>query len=63
MYSYPNQIPLPAAAIRRIVAALEPFEFDRIYSAWWDTITPSSGKEAVRISAERYIRAMEGTLR
>lgn len=62
MYSYPNQIPLPAKAIRRIVAALEPFDFERIYSAWWDTITPSNGKEAVRFSAERYIKAIEGTL-
>lgn len=62
MYSYPNQIPLPAAAIRRIVAALEPYEFDRIYSAWWDTISPSNGKAAVRFSAERYIKAIEGTL-
>jgi glyoxylase-like metal-dependent hydrolase (beta-lactamase superfamily II) len=62
MYSYPNQIPLPTAAIRRIVAALEPYEFDRIYSAWWDTITPSNGKAAVRFSAERYIKAIEGTL-
>lgn len=62
MYSYPNQIPLPVAAIRRIVAALEPYEFDRIYSAWWDTISPSNGKAAVRFSAERYIKAIEGTL-
>ncbi|MBI5957866.1 MAG: MBL fold metallo-hydrolase [Chloroflexi bacterium] len=62
MYSYPNQIPLPAKAIRRIVAALEPFEFERIYSAWWDTITPTHGKAAVAFSAERYIKAIEGTL-
>jgi glyoxylase-like metal-dependent hydrolase (beta-lactamase superfamily II) len=62
MYSYPNQIPLSAKAIRRIVASLEPFEFERIYSAWWDTITPKNGKEAVRFSAERYIKAIEGTL-
>lgn len=62
MYSYPNQIPLPAQAIRRILASLEPFEFERIYSAWWDTITPSNGKAAVRFSAERYIQAIEGTL-
>lgn len=62
MYSYPNLIPLPAKAIRRIVASLEPFEFERIYSAWWDTITPSHGKAAVLFSAERYIKAIEGIL-
>jgi hypothetical protein len=62
MYSYPNQIPLPIKAIQRIVASLEPYPFERIYSAWWDTITPSDGKEALRFSAERYIKAIEGTL-
>src|SRR5438067_1302812 len=34
MYSYPNMVPLPAAAIRRIVAALRPFAFDRIHGAF-----------------------------
>ena len=58
MYSYPNLIPLPAAAIRRIVAALEPYEFDRIYGAWWGRVVPEGGKEAVKRSAERYLRAI-----
>jgi hypothetical protein len=58
MYSYPNLIPLPAAEIGRIVAALEPFEFDRIYGAWWGRIVASDGKAAVRRSAERYLRAI-----
>lgn len=61
MYSYPNLIPLPAKAVRRIVEALEPYSFERIYSAWWDSITLSNGKEAVRASAKRYINAIEGT--
>ena len=34
MYSYPNFIPLPAATVRRIVALLEPYAFERIYGAW-----------------------------
>lgn len=38
MYSYPNLIPLPNSKVRRIVAAVEPFEFDRIYGAWWQYI-------------------------
>jgi glyoxylase-like metal-dependent hydrolase (beta-lactamase superfamily II) len=58
MYSYPNLIPLPADEIRRIVAALEPFEFDRIYGAWWGRVVPSDGKAAVGRSAERYLRAI-----
>jgi glyoxylase-like metal-dependent hydrolase (beta-lactamase superfamily II) len=58
MYSYPNLIPLPAEAIHRIVAALEPYEFDRIYGAWWDAVVRADGKAAVRRSAERYLRAL-----
>jgi hypothetical protein len=58
MHSYPNLIPLPAAAIERIVAALEPFEFDRIYGAWWGRVVSSDGKGAVERSAERYLRAI-----
>ncbi len=59
MYSFPNLIPLSANAVRRVVAAVEPYAYDRIYSAWWDKVTPSGAKEAVRFSAERYIAALE----
>ena len=58
MRSYPNLIPLPASAIRRIVAAVEPFAFERIYGAWWDTLVAADAKAAVQRSAERYIRAV-----
>ena len=58
MYSYPNLIPLPAETIRRIVAGLEPYDFDRIYGAWWDAVVRSDGKAAVGRSAERYLRAI-----
>ncbi len=58
MYSFPNYIPLPATEIDRIVAAVEPFQFDRIYGAWWDRNVKSDGKGAVRRSAERYKRAL-----
>ena len=60
MYSYPNLIPLGADAIRRIVAALEPYEFERIVGAWWGRVVPSDGKAIVRRSAERYLRAIGG---
>ncbi len=60
MYSFPNLIPLSAITVRRVVAAVEPFDYDRIYSAWWDRVTPTDGKAAVRRSAERYIAAIEG---
>jgi hypothetical protein len=62
MYSFPNLIPLPTAAVRRVVAAVEPFEYDRIYSAWWGKVTMEDAKGAVHRSAERYIAAIEGRL-
>ena len=61
MYSYPNLIPLPAPAVRRIWAAVEPFAYDRIYGAWWHRTVAQDGREAVRHSADRYIRAIGGT--
>lgn len=60
MYSYPNSIPLPAATIRRIVAAVEPFPFDVLYGGWWDRIVAPDAKGAVTRSAERYIGMIEG---
>lgn len=58
MYSYPNMIPLNARAIQRIVQSVEPFEFDRIYGGWWDSIMDTNAKAAVKRSAERYIKAI-----
>ena len=60
MYSYPNHIPLNASAVRRIVEAVEPFEFDRLYSSWKERVVASGAKEAVQRSAGRYLRAIEG---
>ena len=34
MYSYPNWIPLNAAAVKRVVAAVEPFPFARVFGAF-----------------------------
>lgn len=56
MYSYPNDIPLNAPAVQGIVDAVEPFAFDRLYSAWWDKVVATDAKAAVGRSAERYIR-------
>jgi hypothetical protein len=58
MYSYPNYIPLPAVAVERILKAVEPFAFDRIYGAFWDLVIERDGKAVVRRSAERYLRAI-----
>lgn len=61
MYSYPNLIPLPASTVRRILAAVEPFKFDRIFGAWWGKVVRDDAKAAVKRSAERYIRALGGS--
>jgi len=55
LYSYPNLIPLDAPAIERIVAAVEPYAFDRLYGGWPESIVGNDAKAAVRRSAERYL--------
>ena len=55
MYSYPNLIPLNATAVRRIVAAVEPFAYERLYAAWSGKVVVADAKAAVDRSAERYI--------
>ena len=44
MESYPNLIPLGADAIRRIVAAVEPYSFDRLYGGWSGSIVATDAK-------------------
>jgi len=60
MYSYPNYIPLGAAAVRRIGAALAPYRFERIYGAFRDRNVLARGNEVVGQSVERYLRAIGG---
>lgn len=54
MYSYPNLIPLGAKAIERILKAVEPFDYDRIYNGW--LCCESNAKQAVATSAARYLK-------
>jgi glyoxylase-like metal-dependent hydrolase (beta-lactamase superfamily II) len=58
MWSYPNYIPLPSSAIEKIVKAVEPFGYDRVYGAFWDMVIERNGKAIVRQSAERYRQAI-----
>jgi len=59
MYSYPNFVPLGAASVRRIVSRLEPFSFTKLYGAWPNFVVEGSAKDALRRSAERYLKALE----
>jgi len=58
MYSYPNYIPLNARTVCEIVAAVEPYQFDRIYGAWFGQNILGNAKQALRYSADRYIAAI-----
>jgi glyoxylase-like metal-dependent hydrolase (beta-lactamase superfamily II) len=58
MYSYPNYIPLHAAAVRRIAETVAPLAFDRVYGAWWGRNIASGGKAAFDASVRRYLAAI-----
>jgi hypothetical protein len=58
MYSFPNYIPLNAAAVRRIARAVEPLRFDRIYGAWWGRNIGTDAKTAFEMSVRRYLAAI-----
>ena len=55
MRSYPNYIPLPEAAIRRIIDTLRPYGFEHIYGGWMGQDVLEDAKGVVERSAERYI--------
>ena len=59
VWSAPNRLPLPEAAVRGIVRAVRPFTFDRIYGGW----APAIRQDARRVlenSAGRYIEFLRG---
>lgn len=58
MYSFPNYIPLNAAAVRRIAGAVAPLAFDRIYGAWWGRNIEAGAKAAFDASVRRYLAAI-----
>jgi len=62
MWSYPNMVPLPETAVQGIGAAVEPFDYEAIYGAWWGRLIPSDAKDVVRRSVERYRAALRGEL-
>ena len=58
MYSYPNYMPLNAAAVLRIADAVAPLAFDRIYGAWWGRNIAAGAKAAFEVSVARYLAAI-----
>jgi hypothetical protein len=63
MYSYPNLIPERPEVIRRGLARLAPYRFERVYGAWWRRVVHTDGAAAVTRSAERYLRFALGNAR
>ena len=56
MRSYPNMIPLGAAPVRRIAAALAELPFDTVLGGFWGRVIATGGKAALAASVERHIR-------
>jgi hypothetical protein len=59
MRSYPNDIPLSAGLVRRLVQRLEPYPFEHLY-ALVNSGVVTDAKEVVRRSADRYIAWVSG---
>jgi len=60
MRSYPNFIPLPADTVRRIGAAMQPFQYDVLYGHYFDRVIATNAKAVVEASVTRYVDAVEG---
>ncbi|MFD2205920.1 MBL fold metallo-hydrolase [Kiloniella antarctica] len=59
MRSYPNYIPLPATAVRRIGKSVEGFEFETIHGAFPGLTIARDGNKAVEKSVSRYLLAID----
>jgi glyoxylase-like metal-dependent hydrolase (beta-lactamase superfamily II) len=60
VWSAPNRLPLPEAAVERVVAAVRPYPFERIYGGWWTPVVRQQARRIVEASASRYIQFLRG---
>lgn len=60
VWSAPNRLPLPEAAVRAVVGAVRPYRFDRIYGGWWQPVVRTGASEILESSAARYIQFLRG---
>ena len=58
MRSIPNYLPVSAQVVDAIIAAVEPYAYDRVYSQFDDREILTGGKDAVARSAARYKAAI-----
>ncbi|WP_028777225.1 hypothetical protein [Shimazuella kribbensis] len=59
MFSYPNHIPLSCNTIKRIIAKIETYDFDRIHGAFRERFIWENAKERIKASAKRYKKYLE----
>jgi glyoxylase-like metal-dependent hydrolase (beta-lactamase superfamily II) len=57
MYSYPNLMPLPPSAVRRLREAVSGVDFDDVYGYTWGRNIVGGGRAAVEASFDRYLAA------
>lgn len=55
MRSYPNFIPLGAAAVQAIADRIKPFKYEAIYGAFWTRVIPNNAMNAMDVSVQRHI--------
>ncbi len=60
VWSAPNRLPLPEAAVRRVAEAVRPYPFERIYGGWWAPVIRAQAKQVLAASAARYIEFLRG---
>jgi glyoxylase-like metal-dependent hydrolase (beta-lactamase superfamily II) len=60
IWSAPNRLPLPERPVRRMVEALAPYSFDRIYGGWWSPVIRRDARTIVERSAARYVGLLRG---
>jgi len=60
VWSAPNRLPLPEPQVRGVVAAVRPYDYERIYGGWWTPVLRRDAKRVVERSATRYIELLRG---
>lgn len=60
MRSFPNYIPLSGEEAERVVAALSPLAFDRLYGWTPERVLRSEAKRSLELSLVRHVRALKG---
>lgn len=60
MRSYVNNIPLPERAVRRILATVEPYHYDRLYGAF--RTLDADAQHVVTTTLSRYIAWLQGNV-